>query len=98
MGRDPFKQNSNRSDLEKWSTSQGGTVYSKLFWLDRTFWTEISGNSRPWSTVGGALRHETTEPANFLERTLYMTPQTVYRKTKWRTNCGTASVDHFFLL
>ena len=50
------------------------------------FWTEISGNSRPWSADGGALRHETTELANFLQRTLYMTPQTVYGKTEWRTN------------
>jgi len=35
-GRDPFNQNSNRSDREKWSTSKGGPVFSKLFWLDRT--------------------------------------------------------------
>ena len=35
-GRDPFNQNSNRSDLENWSTSKGGPVFSKLFWLDRT--------------------------------------------------------------
>ena len=32
-GRDPFNQNSNRSDREKWSTSKG---FSKLFRLDRT--------------------------------------------------------------
>ena len=31
-----FNQNSNRSDREKWSTSKGGPVFSKLFWLDRT--------------------------------------------------------------
>ena len=36
IGRDPFNQNSNRSDREKWSTSKGGPVYSKLFRLDRT--------------------------------------------------------------
>ena len=41
-----------------------------------------------WSTFVGAPRHETTEPAYLLERTLYMTPQIVYRKTNWRTNCG----------
>ena len=35
-GRDPFDQNSNRSDREKWSTSKGGRVLSKLFRLDRT--------------------------------------------------------------
>ena len=34
--RDPFNQNSNRSDREKWSTSKGGTVFSKLFRLNRT--------------------------------------------------------------
>ena len=34
-GRDPFNQNSNRSDREKWSTSKGGPVFSKLFRLDR---------------------------------------------------------------
>ena len=36
MWRDPFNQNSNRSDREKWSTSKGGPVFSKLFRLDRT--------------------------------------------------------------
>ena len=35
-GRDPFNQNSNRSDREKRTTSKGGPVFSKLFWLDRT--------------------------------------------------------------
>ena len=35
-GCDPFNQNSNWSDREKWSTSKGGTVFSKLFWLDQT--------------------------------------------------------------
>ena len=35
-GRDPFNQNSNRSDREKWSTSKGGPVFSKLLRLDRT--------------------------------------------------------------
>ena len=30
-----FSQNSNRSDREKWSTSKGGPVFSKLFRLDR---------------------------------------------------------------
>ena len=34
--REPFNQNSNRSDREKWSTSKGGPVFSKLFRLDRT--------------------------------------------------------------
>ena len=36
IGRDPFNQISNRSDREKWSTSKGGPVFSKLFPLDRT--------------------------------------------------------------
>ena len=36
VGRDPFNQNSNRSDREKWSTSKGGPVFLKLFRLDRT--------------------------------------------------------------
>ena len=35
-GRDPFNQNSNRSDLEKRTTSKGEPVFSKLFRLDRT--------------------------------------------------------------
>ena len=35
-GRDPFIQNSDRSDRKKWSTSKGGPVISKLFRLDRT--------------------------------------------------------------
>ena len=35
-GRDPFNQNPNRSDQEKWTTSKGGPVFSKLFRLDRT--------------------------------------------------------------
>ena len=35
-GRDPFNQNSYRSAWEKWSTSKGGPVFSKLFRLDRT--------------------------------------------------------------
>ena len=35
LGRDPFNQNSNQSDQEKWSTSKGGPVFSKLFRLDR---------------------------------------------------------------
>ena len=35
-GRDPFNQNSDRSEREKWSTSKGGPVFSKLFRLDRT--------------------------------------------------------------
>ena len=36
VGRDPFNQNSNRSDREKRTTSKGGPVFSKLFRLDRT--------------------------------------------------------------
>ena len=35
-GRDPFNQNSNRTDREKRTTSKGGPVFSKLFRLDRT--------------------------------------------------------------
>ena len=33
-GRNPFNQNSDRSDWEKWSTSKGGPLFSKLFRLD----------------------------------------------------------------
>ena len=36
LGRDPFNQDSNRSDREKWSSSKGGPVISKLFRSDRT--------------------------------------------------------------
>ena len=36
MGCDPFNQNSNRSDREKWSTLKGGPVFFKLFRLDPT--------------------------------------------------------------
>ena len=56
LGREPFNQNSDRSDREKRTTSKGGPVFSKLFRLDRTdplsfdrnfrkFW--LNG-SRPW--------------------------------------------------
>ena len=36
IGRDPFNQNSDRSDREKRTTSKSGPVLSKLFRLDRT--------------------------------------------------------------
>ena len=36
FGRDPFNQNPDWSDREKWSTSKGGPVFLKLFRLDRT--------------------------------------------------------------
>ena len=36
QGRDPFNQNSDRSDREKRTTSKGGPVFWKLFRLDRT--------------------------------------------------------------
>ena len=36
IGRDPFNQNLDRSDREKWSISKGGPVFSKRFRLDRT--------------------------------------------------------------
>ena len=35
-GRDPFNQNTDRSDRKKRTTSKGGPVFSKLFRLDRT--------------------------------------------------------------
>ena len=43
--RDPFNQNSNRSDREKWSTSKGGPETFPVG-PNRSieFWTEISGN------------------------------------------------------
>ena len=48
-GRDPFNQNSNRSDREKWSTSKGGPVFSKLFRLDRNLRKFWLNGSRPVS-------------------------------------------------
>ena len=36
LGRDPFNQNSDQFDREKWSTTKGGPVFSKLFRLDWT--------------------------------------------------------------
>ena len=36
LGRDPFNQNSDRSDREKRTTSKHGPVFSKLFRLDQT--------------------------------------------------------------
>ena len=36
LGRDPFNKNSDQSDREKWFTSTGGPVFSKLFRLNRT--------------------------------------------------------------
>ena len=36
IGCNPFNKNSNRTDREKWSTSNGGPVFSKLFRLDST--------------------------------------------------------------
>ena len=35
-GRDPFNQNSDRSDREKRTTSNGGPVFPELFRLERT--------------------------------------------------------------
>ena len=47
-GGDPFNQNSNRSDREKWSTSKGGPVVFETFPVGPNrsieFWTEISWN------------------------------------------------------
>ena len=48
-GRDPFNQNSDRSDREKWSTSKGVPVrFSETFPVGPNrsieFWTDISGN------------------------------------------------------
>ena len=45
-GRDPFNQNSNRSDREKWSTSKGRPVFSKIFRLDRTDALSLDRNFR----------------------------------------------------
>ena len=58
-GRDPFNQNSNRSDRENWSTSNGGPIFFETFLVGPNrsieFWTEISGNfgrmdCAPWNT------------------------------------------------
>ena len=46
-GRDPFNQNSNRSDREKRTTSKGGPVFPKLFRLDRNFRKVWLNGSRP---------------------------------------------------
>ena len=59
-GRHPFNQNSDQSDPEKWSTSKGGPVFSKLFRLDRTdpltfepeFWKFWVNGSRPLNRGG----------------------------------------------
>ena len=51
-GRDPFNQNSNRSDRENWSASKGGPVFSKLFLLDRNFRKVWLNRSRPGFPMG----------------------------------------------
>ena len=67
-GRDPFKQNSNRSDREKWSTSKGGPVFSKLFRLDRTdplsFGPKFPEILVEWIAPTASLRHKEQEPSS----------------------------------
>ena len=81
-GRDPFNQNSERSDWEKWSTSKGGPVFSKLVLLDQTDplsfgpkFPEISVewivpyNNREW--VDLCLRGGGGEEEAFLRKSLF---------------------------
>ena len=70
-GRDPFNQNSNRSDREKWSTSKGGPVFRNfsgwtepIHWgLDRNFRKFWLKGSRPRShrRTGVSLLNMETE-------------------------------------
>ena len=61
IGRDPFNQHADRSDREKWTSSKGGPVFSKLFRLERTdplsfgpkFPEILLNGSRPRSTFAG---------------------------------------------
>ena len=43
-GRDPFNQNSDRSDRDFWSTSKGGPFFQNGPNLSIEFWTGIFGN------------------------------------------------------
>ena len=58
-GRDPFNQNSNRSDREKRTTSKGGPIFSKLFRLDRTDPLSLDRNFRKvWLNGSRPIAHE----------------------------------------
>ena len=54
LGRDPFNQNSNRSNREKWSASKGGPVFSVEPNRSIEFWTKFWLNgSRSWAFETG---------------------------------------------
>ena len=62
QGRDPFNQNSDRSDREKWSTSKGGRFFETFpvgpaepvhRVLDQSFRKIWSNGSRPWALKSG---------------------------------------------
>ena len=53
-GSDPFKQNSDRSDRKKWSSSKGGPIFSKLFRNFRKFLVE-------WIAPGDAAAGQACE-------------------------------------
>ena len=62
QGCDPFNQNSDRSDREKWSTSKGAFFRNFSGWtepvhrvLDRSFRKFWSNGSRPWALKSGIL-------------------------------------------
>ena len=57
-GRDPFNQNSDRSDREKWPTSKGGPVFLKLAWfvfIDSVDSYNVVGTERSWSLTPRSL-------------------------------------------
>ena len=56
MGRDPFNQNSDRSDREKKTTSKGARSIQPKFWLN---------GSRPWTLRFPAKEDPNTEKALF---------------------------------
>ena len=79
LGRDPLNQNSNRSDREKWSTSKGRPVFSKLFWLDRTDPLSFGRNFRKFWLNGlrplCLITNSDWQPANY---TLHTNPTLGY--------------------
>ena len=78
--RDPFNQNSNRSDREKRTTSKGGPVFSKLFRLDRTDPLSL-GPKFPEILV------EWIAPSMFI----FTSEESLYSQSEWRTavlTCG----------
>ena len=75
-GRDPFHQNSDRSDRKKRTTSKGGPVFSKLFRLDRTDPLSF-GPKFPESLV------EWIAPNNSPALSTFTAHQTAFLLTRW---------------